>query len=171
MSSLDNKSAVSHVLILTCAPGRSPIFSVVFWWYKSVAINIFVFFQNKILKSKYRWLFLETYVEKFHNCFWFFHWNSYLKTDSSNLLILISVNDFHKKICRNFFVIFLQNVLSNNERIVLGKNTKCRKSKTMISPLRNRPKVMCSPMSEMKSNTNQVREVVFPLHLLSWKLL
>ena len=40
---------------------------------------------------------METYVEKFHKYFWFFHWNPYLKTNSANLLILISVNDFHKK--------------------------------------------------------------------------
>ena len=52
------------------------------------------------------------------------------------------------------------------------EKTQNAEKKTIILPLRNRPKVMCSPMSEMKSNTNQVRgEVVFPLHLLSWKLL
>ena len=65
--------------------------------YKSVSKNIFVFFQNKIVESKFRCLFSETYVENFKKYFWFFHWNPYLKTDSANLLILFSVNDFHKK--------------------------------------------------------------------------
>ena len=68
-----------------------------FLWYKSVSKNIFGFFQNKIVESKFRCLFSETYVEKFQKYFWFFHWNPYLKTDSANLLILFSVNDFHKK--------------------------------------------------------------------------
>ena len=36
----------------------------------------------------------------------FFHWNPYLKTDSGNLLILFSVNDFHTNICKNFYVMF-----------------------------------------------------------------
>ena len=51
----------------------------------------------------------------------FFRWNPYLKTDSANLLILFSINDFHKKIYRNFYIIFLQNVSSNNVCIALGK--------------------------------------------------
>ena len=42
----------------------------------------------------------------------FFHWNPYLKTDSANPLILIAVNGFHKKIRRNFYVIFLHHVSS-----------------------------------------------------------
>ena len=89
--------------------------------YKSVSINIFGFLQNKIVESKFKKIFLETYVEKFHKYFWFFHWNPYLKTDSANLLILFSVTDFHKKICRNFYGIFLRNVSINNECIALGK--------------------------------------------------
>ena len=55
------------------------------------------FFQNKIDESKSRLLFLENYVEKFHEYFCFFHWNPYLKTDGVNLLILFFINDFHKK--------------------------------------------------------------------------
>ena len=55
------------------------------------------------------------------NIFGFFHWNPYLKTNSANLLILFSVNDFHKKMCRNFYVIFLHNVPSNDVCIALGK--------------------------------------------------
>ena len=60
--------------------------------------------------------------------FCYFYWNPYLKTDSASLLILFSVNDFHKKICRNFYGIFLRNFYSNNERIALGK-TKNKKNK------------------------------------------
>ena len=67
----------------------SPIFQ---WLFQ---INIFVTSKIKLLK------FSETYVEKFHKCFWFFHWNPYLKTDIANLLFLLSINDFHKKIYRN----------------------------------------------------------------------
>ena len=51
----------------------------------------------------------------------FFDWNPYLKIESANLLILFSVNDFHKKICRNFYVIFLRNNSSNNVCTALGK--------------------------------------------------
>ena len=36
---------------------------------------------------------------KIKKYFWFVHWNPYLKTDSANLLILFSGNDFHKKAC------------------------------------------------------------------------
>ena len=43
------------------------------------------------------------------------------KTDSTYLLILFPVNEFHKKICINFYVIFLRNVSSNNVCITLGK--------------------------------------------------
>ena len=75
----------------------------------------------KLLNPIINIFFSETYVEKFHKYFWFFHWNPYLKTDSANLLILFSDNDFHKKICRNFYVIFLHNVSSNNICIALGK--------------------------------------------------
>ena len=59
-------------------------------------------------------------LEKFHKYVCFFHWNPYLKTDSANLFILFSVNEFHKEICRNFYVIFLRNVSSNNICIALG---------------------------------------------------
>ena len=38
------------------------------------------------------------YVEKFN---FFFHWNPYLKTDSANLLILFSANDFNPRIREN----------------------------------------------------------------------
>ena len=92
--------------------------------YKNVSINIFVFFQNKIVE-----LFSETYVEKFQTYFWFFHWNPYLKTDSATLLILFSVNEFHKEICRNFYVIFLHNVFSNNVCIALGKTQNAENQK------------------------------------------
>ena len=44
--------------------------------------------------------------------FGFFHWNPYLKTG----------NDFLKKICRNFYIIFPRNVSSHNVCIALGKN-------------------------------------------------
>ena len=72
---------------------------------------------------------MEIYVEKFQKYFWFFLWNHYLKTDSPNLLILFSVNDFHKKICRNFYVIFLRNVSSNNVCIALGKTQNAENQK------------------------------------------
>ena len=78
-------------------------------------------------KSEYS--FSETYVKKFHKYFWFFHWNPYLKRDSANLLILFSVNEFHKKICRNFYVIFLRNVSSNNVCIALGKTQNAENQK------------------------------------------
>jgi hypothetical protein len=58
-------------------------------------------------------------MEKFHKYFWFFYWNPYLKTDSANLDLLFSVNDFHKH--RNFYVIFLRNVSSNDICIAPGK--------------------------------------------------
>ena len=74
---------------------------------------------------------MESYVKKFRKYFWFFHWNPYLKTDSTNLLILFSGNDFLKKICWNFYVIFLCNVFNNNVCIALGKtqNAKYQKPK------------------------------------------
>ena len=108
-----------------------------FWWYKSVFINIFFFFQNKIINSKYRFI-SKTYIEQFHKYFSFFHWNPYLKTDSANLLILFSVNNFHKRICRNFYVIFLCNASKQWCIIALGKTQKRRESKTIISQLKNR---------------------------------
>ena len=89
----------------------------------------FFFFQNKNVESKYNNFFLETYVEKFHKYFCTFHWNPYLRADSANLLILFSGNDFHKKICRNFYVIFLRNVSSNNVCIVLGKTQNAENQK------------------------------------------
>ena len=54
-------------------------------------------FHKKIVESKYKYFFSETYVEKFQKYFCFFHWIPYLETDSANLIILFSVNDFHKK--------------------------------------------------------------------------
>ena len=83
----------------------------------------------KIAESKYRQFFSETYIEKFQKYFWFFHWNPYLKRDSANFLILFSVTDFHKKICRNFYVIFLRNVSSNNVCIALGKTQNAENQK------------------------------------------
>ena len=64
---------------------------------------------------------MESYIVKFYKYFWFFHWNPYIKTDSANLLVLFPVDEFHEKICRNFYVIFLRNVSSNNVCITLGK--------------------------------------------------
>ena len=69
-----------------------------------VFMNIFVFY-------------LESSTSTF-----FFHWNPYLKTDSANLRILFSVNDFHKQICRNFYIIFLRNISRNNVCIAHGKH-------------------------------------------------
>ena len=100
-----------------------------FSWYKNVYINIFVFFQNRIVESKSKLIFLETYIEKFHKYFWFFHWNPYLKTDSTNFHILFSVNDFNKKICGNFYVIFIYNVSGNNICIALGKTQNVKEIK------------------------------------------
>ena len=80
----------------------------------------------KLLNPIINIFFSETYVEKFHKYLWFFHWNPYLKTDSANLLVLFSVNDFHKRIFRKFSVIFLHNVFSKNVYIALGK-TKMQK--------------------------------------------
>ena len=77
------------------------------------------------------------------NIFGFFHSNHYLKTNSFNLPILFSVIDFHKKICRSFYVIFLHNVFINNAcTYCTWKTAKCRKSKTTISTLKNRPYVV-----------------------------
>ena len=95
---------------------QKPNFSVAFSLYKSVSINIFVFFQNKLVE--------------FHKYFLFFHWNPYLKTDSANLLVLFSVNDFHKRIFRKFSVIFLHNVFSKNVYIALGKTKNAENRKT-----------------------------------------
>ena len=75
----------------------------------------------------------------YHKYFWYFHWNPYLKTDSANLLILFSANDFHKEICRNFYVIFLCNVSSNKVYIALGKTKNAENQKTILSTLKNRP--------------------------------
>ena len=83
----------------------------------------------------------------------FFHWNPYLKTDSANLLILLSDNDFHKKICRNFCVIFLRNVSSNNICIALGTTQNAENQKTIISTLKNR----------LNGIWHQVRKLKIPL--------
>ena len=65
----------------------SPIAQWPFWWNKNVSKYIFVFFQNKIVTLNPNTIyFLETYIEKFQKYFCF-HWNSYLKTDSANLLM------------------------------------------------------------------------------------
>ena len=72
---------------------------------------------------------MESYVENFYNYFCFFHWNPYIKTDSANLLILFPLNEFHKKICRNFYVIFLRNVSSNNVCIAHGKTQNAENKK------------------------------------------
>ena len=86
---------------------QQPYISVAFSRYKSVSLSIFVSFQKKIAKSKYRYFYFRKLTQKNSiNIFFFYYWNPYLKTDSANLLILFSVNDFHKKICRNFYVIF-----------------------------------------------------------------
>ena len=61
------------------------------------------------------------------NIFVFFH--PYLKRDSANLLILFSVNEFHKEICRNFYVIFLRNVSINNVCNALGKTQNAENQK------------------------------------------
>jgi hypothetical protein len=94
----------------------SPIFQRLFSWYNRVSINIFVFFQNKIVESKYKWLFSETYVEKFHKYFWF--WSKQIVPSS---LFSFQLMTSIKKICRNFYVIFLRNVSSSNVCTALGK--------------------------------------------------
>ena len=81
----------------------------------------FCFFQNKILESKHIFIFLESYIEKFLKYFRFFALESLHQTDSANLLIPLSVKDFHKKTCRNFNVIFMRNASSNKVCIALGK--------------------------------------------------
>ena len=100
------KISMHLVIIIDAWILLEPYFSVAFSRYKSVSINICDFFQNKVIESKYKLLFSETYVEKFQKYFWFFNWNPYLKTDSANLHIHFSVNDFHKKAFRNFYVMF-----------------------------------------------------------------
>ena len=67
-----------------------------------------------------------------------------LKTDSVNLLVLFSDNDFHEKKCRNFYVIFLHNVSSNNKCIALGKTQNEENKKNIISTLKNRLNVFPS---------------------------
>ena len=55
------------------------------------------------------------------NIFVFSHRNPYLKTDSANLLIFFSVDDFNTRLCENFYVFFVRDVSSNNVCIALGK--------------------------------------------------
>ena len=50
---------------------QKPSFSVFFSWYKRVSISLFVFFQNKIVESIFKYQFSETYIEKFHK---YQHW-------------------------------------------------------------------------------------------------
>ena len=88
---------------------------------------IFVSFKNKIVESKYNIFFFGNINRKYQKYFWFFNWNTYLKTDSANLLILFSVNEFNtRRIRKNFYVIFLRNISINNVCIALGK-TKMQK--------------------------------------------
>ena len=98
--------------------------------YKSISINIFGLFQNKFVESKSKYIIIFGNVRrKIPKIFLFHHWNPYVKTDSANLLILFSVIEFHKKICRNFYVIFLRNVSSSNVCIALGKTQNAENKK------------------------------------------
>ena len=67
--------------------------------YKSISIDVFGFFQNWIVEFKFRWLFSETYVERFQKYFWVFSLESLPQRDRANFLVLFSVTDFHKKLC------------------------------------------------------------------------
>ena len=85
--------------------------SLTFWWNKNVSKYIFVFFENKVVESKYNILFWKLTQKNAKHIF-VFHWNPYLKTDSANFLILFSVNDFNTRIRENFYIIFVRGVNS-----------------------------------------------------------
>ena len=55
------------------SPWQKPYFSVAFSRYKSVSINIFVFFQNKIVESKFEKIIFGNLHRKIPKIF--FYWN------------------------------------------------------------------------------------------------
>ena len=80
----------------------SPIFQWLFLGIKMFP-KIFLFVSKiRLMDPNLDNYFRKLMWKKTHRYFCFFHWNPYLKTDSANLLILFSVNDFHKKNMQKF---------------------------------------------------------------------